>query len=57
MHCTVMCGWSVHAFRCALSLVSLVFGDVFFAGRASLHDWFLHFLESDFSVTVLMALY
>ena len=32
-------------------LVSLVFGEVFFAGSASLHDWFLHFLESAFSVT------
>ena len=28
MHRTVMCG-SVHAFRCALSLVSLVFGKCF----------------------------
>ena len=36
----------MHAFRCALSLVSLVFEEVFFAGSASLHDWFLHFLES-----------
>ena len=41
----------MHAFRCALSLVSLVFGEVFFAGSASLHDWFSHFLESAFSVT------
>ncbi len=51
MHHAVMCGQSVHAFRCALSLISLVFGEVFFAGSASLHDWFLHFLESAFSVT------
>ncbi len=29
MHCAVMCGQSVHALRCALSLVSLVFGEVF----------------------------
>ena len=40
----------MHAFRYALSLVSLVFEEVFFAGSASLHDWFLHFLESAFSV-------
>ena len=45
----------MHAFRCALSLVSLVFGEVLFAGSASLHDWFLHFLESAFSVTCLGA--
>ena len=43
----------MHAFRCASSLVSLVFEEVFFAGSASLHDWFLHFLESAFSVTLL----
>ena len=43
----------MHAFQCALSLVSLVFGEVFFAGSASLHDRFLHFLESAFSVTTL----
>ena len=46
----------MHAFRYALSLVSLVFSlvfeEVFFAGSASLHDWFLHFLESAFSVTL-----
>ena len=34
-----------------LLLVSLILGEVFFAGSASLHDWFLHFLESAFSVT------
>ena len=33
-------------------LVSLVFGEVFFAGSASLHDWLLHFLLSAFSVTL-----
>ena len=38
----------MHAFWCALLLVSLVFGEVFFAGTASLHDWFLHFLVSAF---------
>ena len=27
------------------------FGEVFFAGSASLHDWILHFLKSAFSVT------
>ena len=37
----------MHAFRCALPLVSLVFGEVlfFFCGSASLYDWFLHFLQ------------
>ena len=35
----------MHAFRCALSLVSLVFGEVFFVGgSASLHECVLHFL-------------
>ncbi len=47
----------MHAFRCALSLVSLVFEEVFFAGSASLHDWFLHFLESAFSVTCFGAFF
>ena len=47
----------MHAFRCALLLVSLVFGEVFFAGSASLHDWFLYFLESAFSVTCLGAFF
>ena len=47
----------MHAFRCALLLVSLVFGEVFFAGSASLHDWFLHFLESAFSVTCFGAFF
>ena len=31
--------------ECALSLVSLVFGGVFFAGSASLHYWFCTFWE------------
>ena len=43
MHCAVMCGLSVHALRCALSLVSLVFGELFFGESPSLHDLFLHF--------------
>ena len=47
----------MHAFRYALSLVSLVFEEVFFAGSASLHDWFLHFLESAFSVTCFGAFF
>ena len=47
----------MHAFRCALLLVSLVFGEVFFAGSASLHDWFLHFLVSAFSVTCFGAFF
>ena len=34
-----------------LLLVSLVFEEVFFGGSASLHDCFLHFSESAFSVT------
>ncbi len=34
--------------RCALSLVSLVFGEVFFGGSVSLHDLFLHFLAKCF---------
>ena len=38
----------MHALRCALSLVSLVFGEVFFGGSASLHDLFLHFLAKCF---------
>ena len=42
----------MHAFRYALSLVSLVFEEVFFAGSASLHDWFLHFLESVYIQTL-----
>ena len=29
MHCAVMCGLSVHALRCTLFLVSLVFGELF----------------------------
>ena len=37
------------------SLVSLVFGEVFFAGSASLHDWFLHFLESAFNSIIIGA--
>ena len=36
MHCDVR----------ALSLVSLVFGEVFFGGSPSLHDLFLHFLAN-----------
>ena len=31
----------MHAFRCALSLVSLVFGELFFGGSASLHGFFV----------------
>ena len=44
MHCAVMGGLSVHALRCALLLVSLVFGELFFGESPSLHDLFLHFL-------------
>ena len=37
----------VHALQCALLLVSLVFREgFFFGGSASLHDLFLHFLQS-----------
>ena len=32
-------------------------GKCFFAGSASLHDWFLHFLESAFSVTCFGAFF
>ena len=38
----------MHALRCALSLVSLVFGEVFFGGSTSLHVFFLHFLAKCF---------
>ena len=38
----------MHALRFALPLVSLVFGEVFFDGSASLHDLFLHFLAKCF---------
>ena len=34
----------VKALRCSLQLVSLVFGEVLFCGRASLHEWFCIFL-------------
>ena len=37
-HCTVMCGKYVPALQCALLLVSLVLGEEFFGGSASLHD-------------------
>ena len=33
------------------------FWEVFFARSASLHDWFLHFLESAFSVTCFGAFF
>ena len=46
-----MCGLSVHALRCALLLVSLVFGELFFAESPSLHDFFCTFWQSAFSVT------
>ena len=39
-----MCGLSVHALRCALLLVSLDFGELFFGESPSLHYLFLHFL-------------
>ena len=45
----------MHAFWCALLLVSLVFGEVFFAGSASLHDWFLHFLGSAYRMSSLVC--
>ena len=38
----------MHALWCALLLVSLVFGEVFFGGSASLHNLFLHFLAKCF---------
>ncbi len=38
--------WVVCAY--ALSLVSLVVGEVFCGGSASLHDWYVHVLESAF---------
>ena len=43
-HCAVMCGLFVHALRCELLLVSLVFGELFFGESPSLHYLFLHFL-------------
>ncbi len=36
----------MHALRCALSLVSLVFGELFFGESPSLHYLFLHFLAN-----------
>ena len=45
-HCAVMCGLFVHALRCALLLVSLVFGELFFGESPSLHYLFLHFLAN-----------
>ena len=47
-HCAVMCGLFVHALRCALLLVSLVFGELFFGESPSLHYLFLHFLAKCF---------
>ena len=38
----------MHCDARALSLVSLVFGEVFFGGSPSLHDLFLHFLAKCF---------
>ena len=38
----------MHVLRYVLSLVSLVFGEVFFGGSATLHDLFLHFLAKCF---------
>ncbi len=52
-----MGGLSVHALRCALSLVSLVFGELFFGESPSLHDLFLHFLEKCFSCNLLWAFF
>ena len=50
-----MCGYvAVHAFQCALLLVSLVFGQVFFGGSAFLHDRLLHFLAKSFFCNVLV---
>ncbi len=57
MHCAVMGGLSVHALRCALSLVSLVFGELFFGESPSLHDLFLHFLEKCFFCNLLWAFF
>ena len=50
-HCAVMCGLFVHALRCALLLVSLVFGELFFGESPSLHYLFLHFLAKCFFYT------
>ena len=47
-HCAVMCGLFVHALRCALLLVSLVFVELFFGESPSLHYLFLHFLAKCF---------
>ena len=44
-HCAVMCGLFVHALRCALLLVSLVFVELFFGESPSLHYLFLHFFH------------
>ena len=38
----------MHAFWCALLLVSLVFGEVFFGRSASLHDCFALFVKCFF---------
>ena len=47
-----MCGLSVHALQCALLLVSLVFGELFFGESPSLHYLFLHFLAKCFFVYI-----
>ena len=57
MHCAVMGGLSVHALRCALSLVSLVFGKLFFGESPSLHDLFLHFLAKCFFCNIYIMEY
>ena len=43
----------MHCDARALSLVSLVFGEVFFGGSPSLHDLFLHFLAKCFFCNIL----
>ena len=49
LRCDVCMGsLCMHCDARALSLVSLVFGEVFFGGSPSLHDLFLHFLAKCF---------
>ncbi len=45
----------MHCDARALSLVSLVFGEVFFGGSPSLHDLFCTFWQSAFSVIYILS--
>ena len=56
-HCAVMCGLFVHALRCALLLVSLVFVELFFGESPSLHYLFLHFLAKCFFCNLFWAFF